>query len=250
MGAPRGGGRAPGIPDRAVLALFDAAQRFRVSNRVYGISWNFWPWKKLGTSSSPLSGPVPAGWSSVVEYSTGQGHRPSRAEAQAAFGEYLDGLAVDRCVYRAEIIHALFRRAPLTIAPEAFGSAVAAVPLGSRSTALRAEAPVRLVARRPTDSGIYDYRDGEPNEGRFELFLEAGDHVTYTVGLEDASGVVVTVDADGPVEIRIDGAPVQVLPTDAGLCAVAEAGPGSLHIELIGSTEGAAVVRAIRVEPH
>ncbi len=38
----------------------------------HGIGWNFWPWKKIDTRTSPASITPPAGWAAVVEHVAGR----------------------------------------------------------------------------------------------------------------------------------------------------------------------------------
>ena len=45
------------------------------------ISWNFWPWKKMETLTSPCSVVAPAGWASIVEHAAGKGARPDPEDA-------------------------------------------------------------------------------------------------------------------------------------------------------------------------
>src|SRR5260370_18133632 len=86
-----------------------------------GISWNFWPWKKIETLTSPCSVNAPAGWSEIVDYAAHKAARPAGADAWRALVELVEAMAIERCTYRAEVIPSLFKRPPLTIPAAGFG---------------------------------------------------------------------------------------------------------------------------------
>ncbi len=91
------------------------------------ISWNFWTWKKMDTTNSPLSIRPPAGWSRVVDAAqAAPAAQPSglraalraqlpRDEAVEIFREYAQNVATARCDRRPEVTRALFRRPPLRL---------------------------------------------------------------------------------------------------------------------------------------
>ena len=87
----------------------------------YRISWNFWPWKKIETRTSPCSIVAPAGWFDIVEYAAGKADRPSTETAWSILLELLDNLDLSRCDYRSEVVRAVLRRAPLRIPATGFG---------------------------------------------------------------------------------------------------------------------------------
>ena len=73
------------------------------------IGYNIWPWKKLETGNSPCSVNTPALWNKIVAYTDG-GDRPSYADAQAAFTEYLENIRFENCTWRPNVIASIFRR--------------------------------------------------------------------------------------------------------------------------------------------
>ncbi|MEO3867391.1 cellulase family glycosylhydrolase [Nonomuraea sp. B12E4] len=77
----------------------------------YGIGWNFWPWKKLDTLTSPVSAGPPEGWELIADPHAAV--EPGRA--WAILEEFLDAIALDACEWRPEIVNAMFGRAPLRI---------------------------------------------------------------------------------------------------------------------------------------
>lgn len=73
------------------------------------IGYNIWPWKKMDTDSSPCSVNKPALWDKIIAYTAG-GDRPSYADAQAAFSEYLENIRFEHCTWKPEVIASIFRR--------------------------------------------------------------------------------------------------------------------------------------------
>ena len=76
------------------------------------ISWNFWPWKKIETLTSPYSVIAPTGWSEIVQYAAGEATRPDPEDACRTLDDLIDGFDIDRCIYRPEVVNALLRRPP------------------------------------------------------------------------------------------------------------------------------------------
>ena len=77
----------------------------------HGIGWNFWPWKKLETLTSPLSIRTPPGWELISD----PGASPDPDEAWGVLVEFLAAVAIDRCEERTDIVNAMFARAPLSL---------------------------------------------------------------------------------------------------------------------------------------
>lgn len=73
------------------------------------IGYNIWPWKKMATDSSPCSVKPPKLWQKIIDYTNG-GDRPSYANAQAAFDEYLDNIRFENCDFVENVIPSIFRR--------------------------------------------------------------------------------------------------------------------------------------------
>ncbi|MEV4136948.1 cellulase family glycosylhydrolase [Dactylosporangium sp. NPDC049742] len=77
----------------------------------HGISWNFWPWKKLDTHTSPVSARVPDDWALIADPSSG-------VDADTAWRillRFLDAIALHACERRPDVINAMFGRAPLRL---------------------------------------------------------------------------------------------------------------------------------------
>jgi hypothetical protein len=191
----------------------------------YEISWNFWPWKKVETYSSPCSVAAPRGWEAIVAYAQG-GARPARADAAETLEAFLQAMQFEQCTYRPEVAAALRRTAPVRLAAASFGFRGAGrsyhTSAASPHTAFRSDDRVTV---RPLD-GIgsrvsFDYTDGpDRHEQHWEVELAAGDWVAYEFGLRETSAPRVSIhgtgeaggalewaigDLSGPCEQTVDG---------------------------------------------
>jgi endoglucanase len=77
----------------------------------HGIGWNFWPWKKLDTRTSPLSARTPDGWELIADPDADV----DAATAAGVLEAMLDNVAVERCVTNHDVVNALFGRAPVRL---------------------------------------------------------------------------------------------------------------------------------------
>ncbi|WP_138752075.1 glycoside hydrolase family 5 protein [Paenibacillus sinopodophylli] len=95
----------------------------------HDISWNFWTWKKLDCTNSPCSVNLPKDWQLLIDYM--QGGKLDAQSAERILWAYLDNLAIERCTYHSEVVHALFRRAPVSIPAIFYGYRGAGVSFGN-----------------------------------------------------------------------------------------------------------------------
>lgn len=79
-----------------------------------GFGFNFWTWKRMGKNPCPLEIPIPAGWDKIIAFTKG-GPRPSYAEAQKIFDEYLANISADGCHRNDDIVNAVLRRPPVKV---------------------------------------------------------------------------------------------------------------------------------------
>ena len=86
----------------------------------HGIGWNFWPWKKIDTRTSPASIDAPDGWDRVVASASGA-PALSRDEAQLVFAQLLENMRIDNCRWQPEIVAALVGDGPAAIPAWGFG---------------------------------------------------------------------------------------------------------------------------------
>jgi endoglucanase len=166
-----------------------------------GIGWNFWPWKKIDTVTSPCSVVPPPGWAAIVAFAQGEGPVPDPDDAWATLQALLAALAPERCDEHPEVVRALFRRAPLSLPATGFGFAGE-----GRSYATRSARP--LPGFRPGDAvtilqpgaapdaePFFGHSDGRPRTAaeRLTVRLEPGDWVGYDVAFPHPGPWTVTV---------------------------------------------------------
>ncbi|MBN9346817.1 MAG: cellulase family glycosylhydrolase [Devosia sp.] len=128
-------------PDRAHIAEYlDARERLGLpiymgeggennlhwlyaAHRLYethDIGWNFWPWKKIDTRTSPASIAPPEGWSDIVGFAQG-GPRPSPAGAQATLDALLEAMKIGNCTWNEDVLRAIIADAPAEVPAWAYG---------------------------------------------------------------------------------------------------------------------------------
>lgn len=148
----------------------------------HGIGWNFWPWKKLDTRTSPLSIHEPANWEAVTDAES-----PGGDVAWQVLQEYLQTMAPERCEVRHDVIDALFARSPRRVA--AWGG------LG--------EAATRAIAAAP--GSLWAHGGGQPyteEELAYEVVLEEGESLRFALAAQPAE---VVLDADEPEAFLTQG---------------------------------------------
>jgi hypothetical protein len=226
-----------------------------------GISWCFWPWKKMQTWSSPMSVRPPEGWDAIVRYAATEGPAPAPGVAKAVFDALLDRMALESCDERPEIVSALFHRVPIRLAPEAFGfhgdgrsySTCDAHPLPG----FRADDRVTIrLAQGGAGTLSFDHDDSAEGSGpRLEVVLDAGDWVEYAIEVATASRLEIEVSVAEPgtrsrLDIFLDGAPVATEPqgdlvrgTTGG---VVDPGPHALRVQGVGPRTA---IRSLSVVP-
>jgi endoglucanase len=131
-----------------------------------GIGWNFWPWKKMETITSPLSVLAPLGWEKIRVYAQG-GEIVLRENAQAIFDQMLINMRAENSTWHPEIVAALLANDPVVIPAWGFGFRG---PNQSYST----ERAIPLEGMRSNDSVTIDYfgheirshHNFEQNDGR------------------------------------------------------------------------------------
>jgi endoglucanase len=217
-----------------------------------GISWNFWPWKKVETGTSPCSVIAPAGWSEIVAYAAGRADKPACTDAWQTLNELIDASSLTRCMYRSEVVSAILRRAPLKIPAVGFGFRGAgrsyetsgAIPMPE----FRRDDLVTIRQAGGRQPGALDWNHaGGAVRSQDDLLvsLGQGDWVAYDVALAAPGEVQVTVvvTADGeaspgaPVGIAVDGAELEVnaMPDQSGVhAATSRLGAGRHVVRLTG----------------
>ena len=223
-----------------------------------GISWNFWPWKKVDTLTSPCSVIPPPGWNHITEYAAGRAPKPSASESWRILGELLDAMPIASCTYRQEVISALFRRPPLHIPAVGFGFAGAgrsyqtsngAAPL----PAFRTDDQVTIRRARGRKHGELDWSHSveftQSAEEDLVVSLGAGDWVAYDFETREPTALQFVIEsADGrpAIEVAVDGVPLRVDDASAAVSGPLSAGRHALRLTGAGRET---LVRSIDVTP-
>ena len=186
----------------------------------YAISWNFWPWKKLRTRTSPCSVEPPAGWDAIVSYAANAGDRPAADAAWETLCELLGRFDISRCAWRPEVMSAIMRRVPsragaLHLPATGFGFGGAGVSYQTSKAAplpgFRTDDRVTILASSAHPA--FDHTDGAPRGAHDQLLvsLGPGEWVAYSFTLGQETRLAATLALAGPARqasIAIDGAAV------------------------------------------
>lgn len=187
----------------------------------HGIGWNFWPWKKIATRTSPASIIAPDGWAEIAAFAAG-GPRPAREAAQRTLDALIGAMRLDNCVWHEDIVRAITAVRPSVIPAWGYGFRGNGVSYHSNARnslpGLREADHVAFVAPgalsfRQTDGR--DYRDDE----RIAVRLEPGDWLEFEV-----TGVT------SPTEVGADGCTVAL--TERGFRVTATAPVDLLRVTL------------------
>jgi hypothetical protein len=169
----------------------------------HNIGWNFWPWKKMETLTSPYSIRRPEEWDAIVAY-VEQKVIPSPDVARRAFDEYLENMRIERAEYRPQVINALFRRIDDTIQ-------IPAVYIGHRGEGVSYHATVsnahpfrtgdgpRIENLESNNLALPDYRasTGADRDQTLVLVLSQGEWVRYDVTAVEPMNLTVTAYVSG-----------------------------------------------------
>lgn len=186
-----------------------------------GISWNFWPWKKMDTLTSPCSVRPPHGWGAIVAVGAGTAAGPSAEAAWVTLSALIDAMRLQACDHHPEIVNALMRRAPLRLPSSGFTfcgpgksySVQHGVPLrGFRSDDA---VTIRVANETEPDELAFHHTNGAPRSDReeFSVLLEPGDWVAYEINLtvESRHDVGLVASSVGEPALWVDGVRVAVV---------------------------------------
>ncbi|PZF80153.1 endoglucanase [Jiangella anatolica] len=203
----------------------------------HGIGWNFWPWKKIDTPTSPASVRPPAGWDRVVASAAGGSPLLGRAEAGVVLDRLVEAMRLENCEWRPEIVAALTAASPSTLPAWGFGFRGAGRSYrasGSPLERIRADDAVTLRFHVPADDPEqpFEHPGGrtETDGDRIVVDLAPGEWLEYELDpAPDLSRVRVLGPSGSP-------APVVVKTAPRGLRVVATAPATLWRIELGGSS--------------
>ncbi|MDW3214952.1 MAG: cellulase family glycosylhydrolase [Ilumatobacteraceae bacterium] len=224
----------------------------------HGIGWNFWPWKKIDTLTSPCSIDAPSGWAEIVAYANGAGPQPPSEDAWATLCDLVAASHIDRCTYRPEIVRALFRRVPISLPATAFGFAGPgrshdtsdATPLSG----FRSDDAVTITLGDLDELPAFEHTDGTPDPD-LTVVLAEGDWVAYDIESVDTAALDIdvwpadgsTIDGTAPLVV-VDGVGLDVTASDG--CWVARS-PGPVrsgrHVVRVEGPAGGVAFRRLDV---
>lgn len=146
----------------------------------HGIGWNFWPWKKLDTLTSPLSVRPPEGWDLIADPSA----RPDADEAERILDGFLEASAADHCDVRTPVLDALFARPELHLPAWT----------GVRDAA---ETPIVQLTPGSVPEGIWHHTAGRPYASDEYVPVELGPGSRLAFGFS-SQPTAWSIDADLP----------------------------------------------------
>lgn len=146
----------------------------------HGIGWNFWPWKKLDTLTSPLSVRRPDGWDVIADPLS----RPTAEDAERILDAYLEAIPADRCDVRGGVLDALFARPELHLPAWT----------GVRDAA---ETPIVELTPEAVPEGIWHHTAGRPyaHDEFVPVALAPGSRLEFDFSARPTSW---SIDADRP----------------------------------------------------
>jgi endoglucanase len=194
----------------------------------HNIGWNFWPWKKISTSTSPVSVTPPPGWGDITAFASG-GPRISSEAAQATLDALIEAMRIENCVRNDDVVHAILAESLRRIPAWAYGyrgtNESYAVANGVAHPGVRGDEAAN-VSPLVSDGFTLNFHhtDGRAyaaNE-RLGVKLGKGDWLEYELSVKPLPSHVVMVDADGrnlPVTIAVTGRGLRVTATEDVLAA-------------------------------
>jgi len=173
----------------------------------HGIGWNFWPWKKIDTRTSPASVLPPVGWDRVVA-AIDDPDAISSPEAQRVFNDLLVAIDIENCRWQPDVVAALLAEAPAAIPAWGFGYRGEGESYSSRGTAaldVRADDSVTIRWAREGEhpENPFEQTDGREYRPNEELVVElaAGDWLEFELSGAEAARVTDIAGFDAPVTV-------------------------------------------------
>ncbi|TFB98146.1 hypothetical protein [Cryobacterium sp. HLT2-28] len=200
----------------------------------HDIGWNFWPWKKIDTRTSPASIAAPHGWDQIV--AAGADSTLEVPEASRIFDDLLRNAQIDNCVWQPGLVAALLGERPRVIPAWGFGARGAGESYSAAGVSLipgigSADGVALSWANPGTGNpdNPFQQTDGRPYALHEELVitLQAGDWLEFeAVDVDPASVRVVGAEAATRVESSPRG--IRVVATgNAALSSLVMGGAGT-----------------------
>jgi len=161
----------------------------------HDIGWNFWPWKKVETATSPVSIEAPGGWDSVVAAASDP--RLEVTDAASIFDGLLANMSLDSSGWNHDVVAALLGEHPIVVPAWGFGMRGADESYSSASAAtidgIRESDAVVLAWASPGDhpANPFEQTDGRPysSDEQLVVTLQAGDWLEFEMTDVDAADV-------------------------------------------------------------
>jgi endoglucanase len=199
----------------------------------HGIGWNFWPWKKMETITSPVSVLAPLGWEEIRNYAHG-GERVPREKAQVIFDQLLINMRTENSIWHPQIVAALLANNPVVIPGWGFG-------FRGSNQSYSTKRAIPLAGMRSNDLVTIDYfgyeirshHNFEQNDGRdytdaeqLIVRLNQGEWLEYEVSPQsDIENLVVDTCTPDPTSVSISR-------SERGFRITAERAVGILRMRL------------------
>ncbi len=186
----------------------------------HDIGWNFWPWKKIDTLTSPVSIVPPEGWDNVVASI----HDPtaiSPDEAVRAFSDLVDNMKIDNCRWQPNVVAALLAARPAVIPAWGYGYRGPGESFSVAATGgiegIRAEdrVPLRWAREGNNPANPFEQTDGRAYQPLEEVVLDLspGDWVEYELAGTNSARVVDAEGVDSAVEVERTERGIRVIAT-------------------------------------
>jgi endoglucanase len=161
------------------------------------IGWSFWPWKKMDAFNAPYSIKSPEAWKAVRAY-TEDGDKPSMEIAQKAFGELLQNIQLKNCIYRPDVVNAMFRQVPGKVEAKNYGEegsdkSYSVKDATNKAQYYRTSEPVQIVS---TDTDQQNHAQ--------VVVLGSGEWTAYTINCRTSNIAYETI-----VHIKAENAPAE-----------------------------------------
>ena len=152
----------------------------------HDIGWNFWPWKKVESLTSPASIPAPDGWNRIVA-SIVDPAAITRGDAQRVLDELLTAMRIENCHWQPDLVAALLAESPRVVPAWGFGyrgqGQSYSSALASPIEGIRADDEIALRWARDGDNPAnpFEQSDGRDYLPQEELTVElaAGDWLEF-----------------------------------------------------------------------
>ena len=206
----------------------------------HDIGWNFWPWKKIGTRTSPTSIVPPTGWGLVVASIDDPGAITAVA-ASGIFDELLEAMKIENCTWQPQVVAALLAERPTVIPAWGLGYRGAGTSysvVGARGIpGIRSDEAVGLTWARPGDHPLNPFeqsngRDYTPGE-ELVATLAAGDWLEFEAARIGAVRVLDGAGADAPVSVVHSERGIRVIAESA--TSISRIIPSAGGSDLVGS---------------